>query len=166
MLHHLQLHSALFSSPSISSYINAPYHHGIQLSTANILSCRHAHVHKGGNEQSIPRRLVCSWCHRIALHLKASCHQGRGAGQQRYHFMAALTPAAVASPLVDHCTIVTNRRPAANTPKVINPYIKNGLVHPSCPVDVEKPAAMIHDPIRPATPSFFYYIIPRIFYHS
>jgi len=58
------------------------------------------------------------------------------------HFMAAITLAAVALPLVDHRTTVVNRSTAANLPKVVNPYIKNGPVHPSRPVDIEKQAVM------------------------
>jgi len=57
------------------------------------------------------------------------------------HFMAAITRAAVSSPLLDHHTTITNCPTVAKIPKLINPYINNGVVHPNAPVDIEKLAA-------------------------
>ena len=55
--------------------------------------------------------------------------------------MAAITRAAVSSPLLDHRTTITNCPTAAKIPKLINPYINNGVVQPNAPVDIDKPAA-------------------------
>jgi len=57
------------------------------------------------------------------------------------HFMAAITHAAASLPLLDHRTTITNCHIAAKIPKLINPYINNGFVHPNDPVDIEKPVA-------------------------